>query len=255
MATPLKAYQTLYGLTSRILKLPTQNTDTHTLYFGVLCQNFMTLTLPSGSGSLRDADAYNNSSHKNSPFYGSELAKLATLSQNIFVNEVVVDPSGCSFIVGDDSGIDPLGPPLYISWFPNPLYLSYEICIVIDRAGTLGIYSDNSGTTSGILLSDGYGFTIQAPVGNVTSVDLAGGGYLGDIGTINTMNIYLFGYTGPSQTGLRSNIPSIMANIQTGDNQMLFYHTTRREVGSGAYLYNISEQNPNGQPLGLISGS
>jgi len=252
MTTPLKAYQSLYTLTSKILKFNSQDTPTAKLYFGVLCRNFVTLTLPYGSASLGDADGYSDNGNKNSTFYISEFAKLTTLSQSIFLNEVVVNPSACTFAVSS-SQVNHTTHQLTISWFPNPLYQSYKVCIAVNRGISLGIFR-SGGTTSEILLSDNSGFSTEVSVGNFTSVDLTAGGYLSSFGSVTSMNMYLFGYTGPNQTGTRSNIPSIMTGIQAVSNYMYFQNTLVLNGDTTTYLYNISNQKPLSEPLGYING-
>jgi len=254
MTTPLQAYQSLYSLTSRLVNLYPPNNVLHRLYFGILCQNFVTLTLPSGSASLGDADGYNNSGQRNSTFYISEFAKLTTLSQSIFLNEVVVNPAECGFFSNSDGFID-LQSALNISWFPNPLYQSYKLCIVINPFGVNhnGIKVD-PGQSTDILFSNNKTFDLQIGLGNVSRIDLASSGYLSYFSNITNMIIYIFGYSGAGQTGTRSNIPSIRVSIFPGDDTMYFDKTSRNYT-STVYLYNISDQLEEDDYLGFIGGS
>jgi hypothetical protein len=259
MATPLKAYQTLYASTSKLLKSYSQDTETGRLYFGILCKNFATLTLPSGSGSLADADTYSDSGNKTSSFYVAELAKLVTLSQSIFVNEVVINPSGCNFFVSNgfiNAGADSLN----ISWFPNPLYQSYKICLQVNHDVSHGINYD-AGPTDEITfgsINQYTGFDREIALENVTSRDLISNNDLLGLSNITRIDVYLFGYSGVEQSGTRSNIPSIRGSILSNDSKMYFDITSTKITANSNYVYNITKQIDDGTgvipSLGFITG-
>jgi len=251
MSDPLKAYQALYGTTSRLAKEYLANPDNTIYSVGTLFSSIwykITSLVSNGIGSLRNAENGVGNQYV-STFTETETSKIGSLLGS---NEVIFDFANCNFTTKYDSS-NPFLDTVQVSWFPNPNFAAYKICVLTHPNK---IRSDS-------ILSTGNLTTNNTPDFAFGSVGTSPNNFNTNLTTFvvgskqNTVNIsmfselianakiYIFGHTTSDPTGPRSRFPSTCLTVfqdQNDSNKFKMALSNSREcfldipTGIGGYV-------------------
>lgn len=234
MSDPVRAYQALYGIVSRLAREYLTNTDTSGYYvgdlLGVILQKIGSLT-GNGLGSFRAAQLA----------VGNQYLTEFTRSQSINIGkllgsqEVIFDLNNCNANFNSDNNIQ----DIQVSWFPNTNFAAYKVCIAESRYRDV-IYSTKNTTDT---VPD-HNDTPALQFGSSNNSYFNGGLTQYVAGTFNnTINIsvetgrivsvYVFGHMVDDINGERSPFPSTFLTFCTPERNgrvTIFIDKTREYI-------------------------